>query len=55
MDLEDIVEKIAIALKVVDESTGIQRESRSGSGAYILVLAPCGRAISHVKPSSPGL
>ena len=37
MELEQIVENMAISLKVVDESTEIQRESRSGSGAYI----PC--------------
>ena len=37
MRLEQIVENMAISLKVVDETTEIQRESRSGSGAYI----PC--------------
>ncbi len=37
MNLEQIVENFAISLTVVDEMTEIQRESRSGSGAYI----PC--------------
>ena len=37
MRLEQIVENMAVSLKVVDEMTEIQRESRSGSGAYI----PC--------------
>ena len=37
MDLEQIVENFAMSLTVVDEMTEIQRESRSGSGAYI----PC--------------
>ena len=37
VELKHIVANMAASLKVVDESTEIQRESRSGSGGYI----PC--------------